>query len=85
MKPQQESLQSALDLVVGTPGRLVQHLKEGNLSLNEVKYLVSIIRACLTRLYFCLSDKLTDKLSMKSQIPNFSITLYFNQLLLAFM
>ena len=41
MRPQQEALNSMVDIVVGTPGRLAEHFKEGNLSYADVRYVVS--------------------------------------------
>eukprot|EP00271_Cylindrocystis_brebissonii_P003663 TRINITY_DN1486_c0_g2_i2.p1 TRINITY_DN1486_c0_g2~~TRINITY_DN1486_c0_g2_i2.p1 ORF type:complete len:840 (-),score=148.73 TRINITY_DN1486_c0_g2_i2:278-2797(-) len=40
MRPQQEVLNTPLDLVVGTPGRLLQHIKEGHMSYSDIKYVV---------------------------------------------
>ena len=39
MNPQIENLKGT-DIVVGTPGRLLDHLRRGTLSLNKVKFLV---------------------------------------------
>lgn len=39
-KVQKDALVNPLDLVVGTPGRILQHIEEGNLHLGDMKYLV---------------------------------------------
>ena len=38
--PQTRSLSSGLDVIVGTPGRIIDHLKNGDLDLSEVRYAV---------------------------------------------
>eukprot|EP00850_Spirogloea_muscicola_P012650 SM000082S22892 [mRNA] locus=s82:393706:399992:- [translate_table: standard] len=40
MKQQENALGMALDLVVGTPGRILQHVKEGHMSLSDIRYIV---------------------------------------------
>ncbi|PWA89820.1 RNA helicase, DEAD-box type, Q motif protein [Artemisia annua] len=40
VKPQEEALNSPIDMVVGTPGRVLQHIEEGNLVYGDIKYLV---------------------------------------------
>ncbi|KAH6768313.1 RH39 [Perilla frutescens var. frutescens] len=40
LKPQEDSLNSPIDMVVGTPGRVLQHIEEGNLVYGDIKYLV---------------------------------------------
>ncbi|XP_056164196.1 DEAD-box ATP-dependent RNA helicase 39-like isoform X2 [Syzygium oleosum] len=40
IRPQEDSLNSPIDMVVGTPGRLLQHIEEGNLVYGDIKYLV---------------------------------------------
>lgn len=40
LKPQVDALATPLDVVVGTPGRLVQHLKDRHFFLRDVRYLV---------------------------------------------
>ena len=37
---QKNELQEGCDIVIGTPGRLIQFLEEGNISLSQVKFLV---------------------------------------------
>lgn len=38
--PQQEALRGGAEIVVGTPGRLLDHIKRGNLILSEISYAV---------------------------------------------
>ncbi|BBN11162.1 ATP-dependent RNA helicase DDX28 [Marchantia polymorpha subsp. ruderalis] len=38
MKPQEDILNSAVDMVVGTPGRLLMHVKEGHMAYGDIKY-----------------------------------------------
>ncbi|PKA62185.1 DEAD-box ATP-dependent RNA helicase 39 [Apostasia shenzhenica] len=40
LKPQEDSLNFPIDMVVGTPGRILQHIEDGNLVYGEIKYLV---------------------------------------------
>jgi len=40
LKVQKEALMNPLDLVVGTPGRILQHVEDGNLFLGDMKFLV---------------------------------------------
>ncbi|XP_042494344.1 DEAD-box ATP-dependent RNA helicase 39 isoform X2 [Macadamia integrifolia] len=40
LRPQEESLNIPIDMVVGTPGRVLQHIEEGNMVYGEIKYLV---------------------------------------------
>ncbi|KAK4483974.1 hypothetical protein RD792_011185 [Penstemon davidsonii] len=40
LKPQEDSLNSPIDMVVGTPGRVLQHIEEGNMVYGDIKYLV---------------------------------------------
>ncbi|GJS73629.1 DEAD-box ATP-dependent RNA helicase 39 [Tanacetum coccineum] len=40
IKPQEDALNSPIDMVVGTPGRVLQHIEEGNLVYGDIKYLV---------------------------------------------
>ncbi|KAG5192078.1 P-loop containing nucleoside triphosphate hydrolase protein [Tribonema minus] len=38
--PQESALRRGLDIVVGTPGRLIDHINKGNLDLSELKHAV---------------------------------------------
>ncbi|XP_057775996.1 LOW QUALITY PROTEIN: DEAD-box ATP-dependent RNA helicase 39-like [Salvia miltiorrhiza] len=40
IKPQEDSLNCPIDMVVGTPGRVLQHIEEGNLVYGDIRYLV---------------------------------------------
>lgn len=40
MKPQLDSLRHGAHLIVGTPGRILKHLKNGSLDLSQLKALV---------------------------------------------
>lgn len=40
LRPQEDSLNIPIDMVVGTPGRVLQHIEEGNMVYGEIKYLV---------------------------------------------
>ncbi|KAI4352781.1 hypothetical protein L6164_007001 [Bauhinia variegata] len=40
LRPQEDSLNNPIDMVVGTPGRILQHIEEGNLVYGDIKYLV---------------------------------------------
>ncbi|XP_020581847.1 DEAD-box ATP-dependent RNA helicase 39 [Phalaenopsis equestris] len=39
-KPQEDSLNVPVDMVVGTPGRVLQHIEDGNIVFGDIKYLV---------------------------------------------
>ncbi|KAL4565921.1 hypothetical protein LXL04_030027 [Taraxacum kok-saghyz] len=40
LRPQEDALNSPIDMVVGTPGRVLQHIEDGNLVYGDIKYLV---------------------------------------------
>ncbi|KAJ0240963.1 DEAD-box ATP-dependent RNA helicase 39 [Hirschfeldia incana] len=40
IRPQEDSLNNAIDMVVGTPGRILQHIDEGNMVYGDIAYLV---------------------------------------------
>ncbi|OAY69296.1 DEAD-box ATP-dependent RNA helicase 39 [Ananas comosus] len=40
LRPQEDSLNATVDMVVGTPGRVLQHIEEGNMVYGDIKYLV---------------------------------------------
>ncbi|RYR62286.1 hypothetical protein Ahy_A04g019743 [Arachis hypogaea] len=40
IRPQKDPLNNPIDMVVGTPGRILQHIEEGNLVYGDIKYLV---------------------------------------------
>ncbi|EPS62897.1 hypothetical protein M569_11893, partial [Genlisea aurea] len=41
LRPQEDSLNAPIDMIVGTPGRVLQHVEEGNIVYGEIKYLVT--------------------------------------------
>ncbi|KAJ0988054.1 hypothetical protein J5N97_006410 [Dioscorea zingiberensis] len=40
LRPQEDSLSMPVDMIVGTPGRILQHIEEGNMVYGDIKYLV---------------------------------------------
>ncbi|KAF3664050.1 DEAD-box ATP-dependent RNA helicase 39 [Capsicum annuum] len=40
LRPQEDSLSSPIDMTVGTPGRVLQHIEEGNMVYGDIRYLV---------------------------------------------
>ncbi|KDP26174.1 hypothetical protein JCGZ_22268 [Jatropha curcas] len=40
LRPQEDSLNNPIDMIVGTPGRLLQHIEDGNMVYGDIKYLV---------------------------------------------
>ncbi|KAI5060358.1 hypothetical protein GOP47_0024778 [Adiantum capillus-veneris] len=40
MKPQEDALNAPIDMLVGTPGRLLQHIEDGNVAYGDIKYVV---------------------------------------------
>ncbi|KAL8487039.1 hypothetical protein ACS0TY_023653 [Phlomoides rotata] len=40
LRPQEDSLNSPIDMIVGTPGRVLQHIEEGNIVYGDITYLV---------------------------------------------
>ncbi|XP_065881668.1 DEAD-box ATP-dependent RNA helicase 39-like [Euphorbia lathyris] len=40
LRPQEDSLNGPIDMVVGTPGRILQHIEDGNIVYGDIKYLV---------------------------------------------
>lgn len=40
LRPQEDSLNGAIDMVVGTPGRVLQHIQDGNIVYGDIKYVV---------------------------------------------
>ncbi|KAJ7969753.1 DEAD-box ATP-dependent RNA helicase [Quillaja saponaria] len=40
LRPQEDSLNNPIDVVVGTPGRVLQHIEEGNMVYGDITYLV---------------------------------------------
>lgn len=42
LRPQEDSLNAPIDMVVGTPGRVLQHIEEGNMVYGDIRYVVII-------------------------------------------
>ncbi|KAJ4847505.1 DEAD-box ATP-dependent RNA helicase 39 [Turnera subulata] len=40
LRPQEDSLNNPIDMVVGTPGRVLQHIADGNMVYGDIKYVV---------------------------------------------
>ncbi|KAK6940075.1 DEAD/DEAH box helicase domain [Dillenia turbinata] len=40
IRPQEDALNVPIDMVVGTPGRVLQHIEDGNMVYGDIKYLV---------------------------------------------
>ncbi|KAL8510023.1 hypothetical protein ACS0TY_017016 [Phlomoides rotata] len=40
LRPQEDSLNSPINMSVGTPGRVLQHIEEGNIVYGDITYLV---------------------------------------------
>ncbi|KAK2366726.1 DEAD-box ATP-dependent RNA helicase [Trifolium repens] len=40
LRPQEDSLSNPVDMVVGTPGRILQHIEEGNMVYGDIQYVV---------------------------------------------
>ncbi|CAL9090552.1 unnamed protein product [Musa acuminata var. zebrina] len=40
LRPQEDSLSEPIDMVVGTPGRILQHINDGNMVYGDIKFLV---------------------------------------------
>lgn len=51
IRPQEDSLNNAIDMVVGTPGRILQHIEEGNMVYGDIAYLVCSLLCDLETLY----------------------------------
>jgi superfamily II DNA/RNA helicase len=41
MRPQEDALNAPIDMLVGTPGRLLKHIEDGNMAYGDLKYVVS--------------------------------------------
>lgn len=52
LRPQEDSLNNPIDMVVGTPGRVLQHIEEGNMVYGDIKYLVSVLTYIFELIYF---------------------------------
>ncbi|GLT29823.1 hypothetical protein SLA2020_046650 [Shorea laevis] len=43
LRLQEDSLNNPIEMVVGTPGRVLQHMKDGNIAYGHIKYLLSVL------------------------------------------
>lgn len=43
MRPQEDALNAPIDMLVGTPGRLLKHIEDGNVVYGDIKYVVSFL------------------------------------------
>ena len=41
MRPQEDALNAPIDMLVGTPGRLLKHIEDANMAYGDLKYVVS--------------------------------------------
>lgn len=60
LRPQEDSLNIPLDMIVGTPGRILQHIKDGNIVYGDIKYLVFFRLSKCHLVDYSLSCKATD-------------------------
>lgn len=40
LRPQEDALNAPIDMLVGTPGRVLKHIEDGNISYGDIKYVV---------------------------------------------
>lgn len=40
MRPQEDALNAPIDMLVGTPGRLLKHIEDGNVAYGDIKYVI---------------------------------------------
>lgn len=52
LRPQEDSLNNPIDMVVGTPGRVLQHIDDGNMVYGDIKYLVRMLTYIFEFAYF---------------------------------
>lgn len=52
LRPQEDSLNNPIDMVVGTPGRVLQHIDDGNMVYGDIKYLVRMLTFIFEFTYF---------------------------------
>ena len=52
MRPQEDALNAPIDMLVGTPGRLLKHIEDANMAYGDLKYVVSFVMF----LFFFLSN-----------------------------
>ena len=73
---QQKKFRSGIDILIATPGRLLEHLEQGNLKLNHIKYVVLDEADRMLDMGFNADvQTLLDKTSSQRQTMMFSATL----------
>jgi superfamily II DNA/RNA helicase len=50
LRPQEDSLSNPVDMVVGTPGRILQHIEEGNMVYGDIQYVVSVLQLTILKI-----------------------------------
>ena len=74
--PQQRALRDGVQVVVGTPGRIMDHMERGNLSLDEVRFLVLDEADEMLRMGFAEDvDTIVAKAPEQRQVALFSATM----------
>ena len=76
MSAQQKKLKAGIDIVISTPGRLVEHMEQGNLSLSQVEFVVLDEADRMLDMGFIADvQALLQKTSSKRQTLLFSATM----------
>ncbi|CAM5778636.1 DEAD/DEAH box helicase [Cellulomonas persica] len=74
--PQQRALQRGAQVVVGTPGRVIDHLERGSLVLDQARFLVLDEADEMLRMGFAEDvDKILDRAPRTRQVALFSATM----------
>ena len=74
--PQQRALQRGAQVVVGTPGRVIDHLERGSLVLDQVRFMVLDEADEMLRMGFAEDvDKILQRAPRKRQVALFSATM----------
>ncbi len=74
--PQQRTLQRGAQVVVGTPGRVIDHLERGSLKLDQVRFMVLDEADEMLRMGFAEDvDKILERAPRKRQVALFSATM----------
>jgi superfamily II DNA/RNA helicase len=50
LRPQEDSLSNPVDMVVGTPGRILQHIEEGNMVYGDIQYVVGVLQLTILKI-----------------------------------
>lgn len=74
--PQQRALKSGVQVVVGTPGRIIDHLERGTLKLDDVRFMVLDEADEMLRMGFAEDvDKILSAAPRERQVALFSATM----------